>query len=62
VFWFSPKRDEVTGGRNIAEDCILPNIFEIIKEMRIARYVERMEKIKFKYTSSVRNPRRKILF
>lgn len=50
------------GGRNIAEDFIVPNIFEMIKEMKIARYVERMEKIKIKYTSSVRKPRRNILF
>jgi hypothetical protein len=62
VFWYSPKRDEVMGGRNIAEDFIVPNIFEMIKEMKIARYVERMEKIKIKYTSSVRKPRRNILF
>jgi hypothetical protein len=62
VFWYSPKRDEVTGSRNIAEDCIVPNIFKMIREMRIARYVKRMEKIKIKYTSSVRKPRRKILF
>lgn len=52
----------MTGGRSIAEDGIVPNIFEMIKEMRIARYVERMEKIKMKYTSSVTKPRRKILF
>jgi hypothetical protein len=62
VFWYSPNKDEVTGGRSIAEDGIVPNIFEMIKEMRIARYVERMEKIKMKYTSSVTKPRRKILF
>jgi hypothetical protein len=62
VFWYSPKKDEVTGGRNIAEDCVVLNIFEMIKEKRIARYVERMEKIKIKFTSSVTKPRRKILF
>jgi len=62
VFWYSPKSDEVMGGRDIAEGCIVPNIFDMIKEMRIARYLKRMAKIKIKYTSSVRKPRRKILF
>jgi hypothetical protein len=35
VFWYSHKRDEVMGGRNIAEDCIVPNISAMIKEMKI---------------------------
>jgi hypothetical protein len=62
VFWYSPKRDEVKGGRNIAEYCIVPNIFEMIEERRIARYVVRMEEKNIKYTRSVRKPRRNVLF